>query len=923
MNDGLMHYGTPRHSGRYPWGSGDTPEQRNKSFLGYVDKLKKEGMSETDIAKGMGMSTTELRQKRSIAKDEVRKDNVAQALRLKDKGYSNVEIGKQMGINESSVRSLLNLSINERSNMTTNTANMLKSTIDEKGYIDVGVGVERYIGVSRTKLKSSISQLEEEGYLVTYIPVEQLGTGKKTSVMVLSKPKTEQELEFTKLKNSGLDNKEIAKKLGLDVDSVTKLEKGIYSEVYKNKDNIKSITDHTDDGGRTFLGLEPVKSISSNRILIKYDEEGGSDKDGVIELRRGVDDLSLGKSRYAQVRVGVDDSHYLKGMAMYTDDIPDGYDVIYNTNKPKGTPPEKVFKEMKRNGLTGEVDQDNPFGAVIKAGGQHHYLDDKGSSQLSAINIVNEEGDWSKWSKTISSQVLSKQTPALAKKQLDLAFASKKAEFDEIMSLTNPAVKKKLLESFSDDCDSSAVHLKAAALPRQGSHVILPFTSIKDNEIYAPNYKNGERVVLVRYPHGGIFEIPELIVNNRNPVAKNTIGQAKDAVGINARVAERLSGADFDGDTVLVIPNDNKSIKNSAPLKGLMNFDPKISYKGYDGMPVISSRTKQMKMGEVSNLITDMTIKGATPTELAAAVRHSMVVIDSEKHKLNYKQSFIDNNIAALKKRYQGGERGGASTLISKASSETRVGIRKESIDATTGKKVYDYTNETYIKTTKLKDGTIKKTEMLRTVSSTKMAEADDAFKLSSGTKMETVYATHANKLKALANESRKETFNSNYVSSPSAKKAYSNEVNTLNAKLNVALKNAPLERQAQVIANSIVNTKKQANPDMTHEELKKIKSQALAEARSRTGAGKQRIDISTKEWEAIQAGAVTNNTLNQIINNTDLDKVKILATPRTLNGISTSQEARIKSMLSAGRTQSEIASALGISTSMINKVIN
>ena len=31
QNDELMHYGTPRHSGRYPWGSGDRPHQHDKA----------------------------------------------------------------------------------------------------------------------------------------------------------------------------------------------------------------------------------------------------------------------------------------------------------------------------------------------------------------------------------------------------------------------------------------------------------------------------------------------------------------------------------------------------------------------------------------------------------------------------------------------------------------------------------------------------------------------------------------------------------------------------------------------------------------------------------------------------------------------------------------------------------------------------
>jgi hypothetical protein len=868
-NSEIKHYGIPRKSGRYPWGSGENPQQRNRSFLGYVEKLQREGLSELEIARGLGMTTSDLRIQKSIAKASVRQEDAAQALRLKDKGYSNVAIGQRMGINESSVRALLDPALQERANITNATSQMLKKSIDEKDYIDVGAGVERHMNVSRTKLKTAIAQLQDEGYTIHYIPVEQLGTGKQTTVMVIAKPDT------------------------------------TFTEVYNNKDKIKMVTDYSEDGGRSFLGLEPIKSVDGERVMIRYDEDGGTAKDGVIELRRGVDDISLGNANYAQVRIGVDDKSFLKGMAMYTDDIPDGVDIIYNSNKKKGTPAEEVFKPMKD-------DADNPFGATVR---QKHYIDSEGNRQLSALNIVNEEGDWGEWSKTLSSQMVSKQDTALAKRQLGLAYDVKKEEFDEIMSLTNPVVKKKLLDSFADDADSSAVHLKAAALPRQGSHVILPFPDMKENEIYAPNYRNGESVVLIRYPHGGTFEIPQLIVNNKNPEANRLIKQAKDAVGINPKVAERLSGADFDGDTVLVIPNDRGVIKTSSPLKGLENFDPKISYPAYEGMPKMSARNKQMQMGDVSNLITDMTIRGANSDEIARAVRHSMVVIDAEKHNLNYKQSHIDNGIASLKKKYQGGERAGASTLISKASSEVRVGLRKESTDPQTGKKIFEYTGETYVNK---KGGTV-----LKTTRSTKMQETSDARTLSSGTPMETVYATHANKLKALANEARKASINTKPIPySPSAKKVYTNEVNSLDSKLNTALKNQPLERQAQLLANTVVSKKRSSNPSMDNSDLKKIKGQALAEARVRTGAKKQRIEITPREWTAIQSGAISTNKLTQILNNTDLDKVKRLATPRTTTGLTPAKQAKIKSMLSLGYTQSEVSDAVGVSTSTISDLM-
>lgn len=897
MDRVIKHYGTPRHSGRYPWGSGENP-QRNRDFLQRVKELEDQGLRGKALADGLGMNTSQLRARKSIAKAEKRREDVAEAIKLRDKGVSVSEIGRRMGRNESSIRSLLDETLQERSEITNVTANMLKDAVAQRKFIDVGVGVEQHLGISRTKLKTALALLEEDGYKVHKFDIEQVGTGKKTNMMVLT------------------------------TDDVT------YPEMLKNKDQVKLVQAYTENGGRSYLGLEPPKSIDSKRIQIRYAEDGGKDKDGVIELRRGVDDISLGNAKYAQVRIAVDDTHYLKGMAMYSDDLPKGVDIMFNTNKNREEAPTKqdVLKSMKKN-QAGEIDLDNPFGATVR---QRHYLDSKGEKQLSALNIVNEEGEWhDKWSRSLSSQMLSKQAPSLAKKQLGLAYDTKKEEFNEIMSLTNPTVRKKLLDSFADDCDSSAVHLKAAAMPRSSWHVILPITTMKETEIYAPNYRDGETVVLIRYPHGGTFEIPELRVNNKNKNAKQTLHQAKDAVGIHPKVAERLSGADFDGDTVLVIPNNNRAIKSSSRLKDLVDFDPKISYAPYDGMVTIDggvynaktrkvdyggnkprTATKQLKMGDVSNLITDMTIRGANTDEITRAVKHSMVVIDSEKHALDYKRSYTENGIASLKQKYQGGPTSGASTLISRAKSEKRVDYRKERIDPITGKKYYEYTGETYT----TRGGKVVK----KTLPSTKMAETDDAFTLSSGTPMETVYAAHANKLKSLANEARKTSIATPPIRySPTAKKAYATEVASLTAQLNLALKNKPLERQAQLLANSVVSAKRQANPDLTAADIKKIKGQALMEARTRVGAKKEQIKISNREWEAIQSGAITNNVLTQILNNTDLDRVKQLATPRTSIKMTSSKISRAKAMLAAGRTQAEIADALGVSVSTLHNAIN
>ena len=913
----LLHYGMPRRSGRYPWGSGDNPYQHSGDFLSRYNELKKQGLSETDIARAMGFvdkktdrtQTTKLRTQVSLAREERRADLVARARSLREDGLSLNEIAKEMGYsNDSSVRSLLNENSEARMNQARATAEIIKKAIDEKGMIDVGAGVERELGISKEKLNEALYILEMEGY-PTYggrIP-QATNPGKMTTLKVICPPGTE------------------------------------HKEIYES-DRINSLKDYTShDDGTTFdpKWVYP-KSMSSKRLTINYAEDGGEQKDGVIELRRGVDDLSLGNSHYAQVRILVDGDRYLKGMAVYADDLPDGVDIRFNTNKKKGTPMRDVLKKTKE-------DPDNPFGALIKEGindpdngtdgyrgGQSYYYDKKGKKQLSLINKTREEGDWGEWADRLPSQFLSKQNLKLIKQQLDIAKADKKAEYDDIMELTNPTVKKRLLQSFADDCDSSAVHLQAAALPRQKYQVILPLTSIKDTEIYAPNYNDGETVALIRYPHGGTFEIPILKVNNKISEGKKVMGTSPaDAVGINKKVADRLSGADFDGDTVMVIPCNSSSSKvritSTHPLKGLEGFDPKLdygtverdgSYYNSKGQKIKIMSNTQTEMGKISNLITDMTLKGATEPELARAVRHSMVVIDAEKHKLDYKTSEEENGIAALRKKYQkhdddSGKAGGASTLISLAKSQKSIPKRKGSptIDRETGELIWKTSNDTYVNA---KGETV--TRMQR---STKMAETKDARTLSSGTPQEELYADYANSMKALANQARRSMVNTGKIAySASAKATYSEEVKTLQSKLNVALKNAPRERKAQAIANSVVEAKKKDNPDMTKAEIRKESQRALTAARASVGAARHPVEITDKEWEAIQAGAISENVLSQILNNTDIDAIRQRATPRSVSTLSPAKQSRIKRLAEYGYTQAQIASELGVSSSTVSKYL-
>ena len=438
-------------------------------------------------------------------------------------------------------------------------------------------------------------------------------------------------------------------------------------------------------------------SIDSKRIKVNYAEDGGTNADGVIYVRPGVKDISIDSNRYAQVRVAVDGTHYMKGMAMYRDDLPDGVDLVFNTNKSDTGNKHDVFKDgtMKKN-ADGSIDKDNPFGAQISR--QIVVKDSKDKEHLtSAMNLVNEEGTWSTWSRSLSSQILSKQSPELAQNQLDMSYERRRRTYDEIRSLTNPTVRKKLLEDFADGADSASVHLQAATLARSSYHVILPVQSIKPNEVFAPNFKNGETIALIRSPHGGTFEIPNLVVNNRNREAIKLIQSgARDALGIHPSVAQHLSGADFDGDFVIAVPNDRGKINYTPALEGLKDFDPKASFPAYPGMKPVDPKNMQAEMGKITNLIADMTIKGANSSEIARAVRHSMVVIDSEKHNLDHKRSFKQNGIAELKEKYQGRSNAGAATLITRAGSKQWIDQRRVArvgeggpIDKDTGKRVF------------------------------------------------------------------------------------------------------------------------------------------------------------------------------------------------------------------------------------------
>ena len=947
----IKHYGTPRHSGRYPWGSGEDP-QRSKSFLTQVAELKKKGISEPEIAKTLGLkTTTELRARRHIESEAKYGAQAAMAARLRAKGYSDVAISKRLDISPNTVKNILLPETQERHRINEATKNMLQSQADKKGMIDIGNASNLQLGVARTKMDVSVAELVmTKGYVVTEIQTPQLGTTNKTTVKVLMSPETMKKAREEYV----IKDPEKWGSLSKEVQDA----KIAYLYASKNSSDIRMITDWSSDGGETYKSVQAPVSINSKRVMVRFDDDepSGSSMDGVIQLRRGVPDLSLPPDKhYGQVRIAVDDTHYMKGMAIYSDNMPDGVDIIYNSTKNSSAGKLGAMKKMNdvvdtEDGGAIYLDSDgkqkiNEFGASIR---QMTYVDSKGKEQQSALNIVGfsgkndsgVEGSWQTWSKTLSSQFLSKQPPELAKQQLNLAYIDSKETFDQYMKITQPAVKQRLLDSFADDCDSKAVHLKAAALPRQTSNVIIPIISLKDNECYSPSYRDGEQLALIRYPHAGVFEIPIVTNNTRNKEGISVLGKKSvDAIGITPKTAEQLSGADFDGDTVIAIPYDPRIIKSTSALKALEGFNPKTAYPAFEGMPRMTNVAKQREMGRVSNLITDMTVKGAPLPEIARAVKHSMVVIDAEKHNLNYEQSYIDNGIAELKVKYQGGtlsKPSGASTLISRASSEQRVDKRKAltkeqalesgrtlirkgaySVDVKTGAKVFAPTGDGYYN----KKGKFVTTQ----TKSTKMYETDDAKTLMSknAEKIEIIYADYANSMKKLGDLARKESAAIKMTpQSKSAKEVYKDEVESLNAKLKVALSNAPLERQVHLVGNKQVELRRAANPDMEPTQIKKLKGQVLNDMRERIGASKQRVEITQREWEAIEAGAISNSLLTQILNNTNLDVVQTYATPRSKILLSDTKLARAKIYQQQGRTLAEISDMLGVSVSTLSNAL-
>lgn len=960
IEDSLIHEGKLHRSGRYPWGSGENPYQhpyRFKSateFYDYVTALRKAGLNDTEIARyltdndGEPMTSSQLKSYRSIAVNQRRIENRAHALEMLDRGYSLSDIGRNMGVNESTVRSWLKETTVDRATKTERVAAVLKDAVDSRGMIDVSAGTENLInmkvpGVTQSRLDTAIRYLQGQGYeYYNNIKVNQLMTGHDTTFRVLAPP--------------GTTWKYVQTHLG-DIELV---------EAYYDRER---------DEMRAF---KPPRNVDSRRVMIRYAEDGGTDQDGIIEVRRGVPELDLGANHFAQVRIAVDGTHYLKGIALPADDLPPGIDIRFNTNKHLGTPKMDCLKSLKD-------DPDLPFGSVIKF--QPTFFDPKtGREELSALNIVAEEGSWDRWGLTLSSQFLSKQKPALAKRQLAIVVDQQKEELKSIMALENPVIKQEQLNAFAEDCESKAVHIKGAALPRQTTKALIPVPSMRANECYTTEYPDGTMLALVRFPHASTSEIPVVTVNNRNRDAQKRLGNSLDGIGVSPKILPQLSGADCDGDNVVCLVNNNGEIKTTRAIKELLEFDPKEYFKkssdmtptgvgkylGEDGLEHKKDGFKKgQEMGKASNLITDMNLAGvsAFDDEMIRAIKYSMVVIDAEKHNLDWKAARNVYGIDNLEHKYQAhynknGELifGGGATLISMRKKEIEVPETKSwgRIDKETGKVIkqetgrkYDaYKTIGYIEDLDLSESDLRETVIgadgqehnkyrvnkrgrVQKYQGTKGAKskvplllAVDAHTIGQGTQMEKIYADHIESLKELATIARKESANLNTkrISTREAREMYAVERASILAKWDAAMKRKPYQRQAERLANTQLQQKLNENPSIEYdkEQLKKLKRVCEAEARMRVGLDikDDKLTITPREWQAIQAGCISADKLRDLYKMGDPDEFRKLAMPKQGKSITPGTIAKIKARANMGYGISEIAAQLGVSESTIKKYI-
>jgi lambda repressor-like predicted transcriptional regulator len=315
----LMHYGILRKSGRYPWGSGKDEYQRSMDFYAYVNKLKDAGFAPKEIAQAIGLaapddrgfSIADLRDTTTIAKEQVILEQTRRVAALKAKGMSPAAIAAETGLTPGTIRNRLKNSEERNESSLRKTAEILRENVDKYDIVDIGKGVGLQMGLSPERLRAAASVLRDEGYETYTLQTRNVGTRHMTHQQVMVKPGTG------------------------------------YGNAKRMTDRIHTMGEWTEDNGLTFFGIHPPLSISSKRVGFKYKEDGGHLQDGVIYIRPDVPDISMGKNTYSQVRILVDGNKYIKGMALYSKDMPDGVDLLVHTPKSKADGPDKVLRPSR------------------------------------------------------------------------------------------------------------------------------------------------------------------------------------------------------------------------------------------------------------------------------------------------------------------------------------------------------------------------------------------------------------------------------------------------------------------------------------------------------------------------------------------------------------------------------------------------
>lgn len=1034
---------TPTGSGRYMLGTGENPYQHEYDTRTEYNKLNGMGYSDAEIARVMGYSSVPaLRAAVSSSSESYKIHRGQEFEKLRAQGLSNVEIAERLGVSEGTVRNMIkkqNAGASVKRTKLTNAKDVLRTSvegIDSDGepfsMVDVGEGTEMYMGFGIDTKNNALKALEAEGYVVTTIQVGQVSNkNNKTTVQILAKVNDQQYV---------IDNG-VAGKTNVKGETVTAAQNAVAKYAYSHLDQIQPCTSticQNESGTEVARALEKPKQIDINRVLIAdptdpspsgiFDPTTGreytmgeinSAKDGTMILRPSAKDLTMteeGNSKithYAQVRIACTDGkgidRYCKGMAMYgkEEDFPDGVDIIFYTNPGKVSADGKVYAEkvLKKQ----KAEEMNPFGADLKASGQRHYIDSDGNEQLSAVNILREEGDWGNYSTSLPSQFLAKQNVPLVKEQLTKTVSEAKEYIDTLNKIPNPQVRNKLLEDYADSLDSQAIHLNAAGVSEQRTQVILPCTSLRGTEynadgsvkrlgeIYAPGYGDGQKVAVIRYPHANTCEIPVLIVNNNNKEGRETIGFGKDAIGLPKSALDQLSGADTDGDTGTIIPvsllnNKGLNVDSKQYFKELVGFDAEATWPYTEGVTQVSKKwngidregitmskaERGQEMGLVTNLIMDMSTLGDSvpQEEHVRAIKYSMVAVDAYKHNIDWRQAREDLGIPELYSKYSSTSRGGGMTIFTRAKSQKQdvpeykegkyVNGKRLLIDPDTGDKLFTYTNGTHAK----KVGTDPETgkgiydDSIREknkVSTEKLRyawmEGKGAASLASDnpSTKEQMYVEFSDTLHGMANSIRRslndDTYHIDkskvsdkdktddglsYVKMKATRATADSDedkavIDSLRSKLDVAKRNAPKERLAQVYANAAIKARVDENPSLKTDDdaLKKVKNAELAAARARTGANGKgtRVEISAKEYEAINSGKVPKTLISDVLKKSNTESLTKLATESTgsRKKLTAAQVARIKAWGNSNSksTPYQMAKSMGVSVSTINKVLS